>query len=207
MSTLLDRRPRHRGDERRAALLAALDALLETGEGLDAISVADISGRAGVTRSAFYFYFESKAAAVAASGEQMFREVLDAAELLVGDGDPVARVRGCVSALYETWRRHEHLFRALLEARAASPAVREMWRADSALFVEPVAAMVEAERAAGRAPAGADARALATVLLDVNERMLERLALGTDLDHEALQAAVVDVWLRTVYGRPLEDAR
>ncbi|HWH30362.1 MAG TPA: TetR/AcrR family transcriptional regulator [Mycobacteriales bacterium] len=205
MSAILDRRPVNRGDRRRESLLAALDGLLETGGGLDSISIADITGRAGVTRSAFYFYFENKAAAVAAAGEQLFREVVDAADLLVGDGDPVTRVRGAVRALYDAWRRHEHLFRALLDARAVSPAVREMWRADSALFVEPVAAMVEAERAAGRAPAGADPRAVATVLLDVNERMLERLALGTDLDHEQLQSAVVDVWLRTLYGRPLGD--
>src|SRR5690606_7999010 len=54
-----------RADARRTALLHALDDLLREAV-LDDIKIADISSRAGVTRSAFYFYFDSKAAAVAA---------------------------------------------------------------------------------------------------------------------------------------------
>ena len=54
-----------RGDRRRTALLEALDHHLREGS-LDSINIADISRRAGVTRSAFYFYFENKASAVAA---------------------------------------------------------------------------------------------------------------------------------------------
>ena len=52
-----------RGDRRREALLAALDDRLKT-TALDDISVADLTESAGITRSAFYFYFDSKAAAV-----------------------------------------------------------------------------------------------------------------------------------------------
>ena len=56
-----------RGDQRRAALLESLDQLLQDEDSsLDSINIADISRRAGVTRSAFYFYFDNKAAAVAA---------------------------------------------------------------------------------------------------------------------------------------------
>ena len=47
-----------KGDERRTALLEDLDAYLQT-HTLDAINIADISRRAGVTRSAFYFFFEN----------------------------------------------------------------------------------------------------------------------------------------------------
>ena len=79
--------------------------------------------------------------------------------------------------------------------------MRELWETERQAFVAPVAAMIEAERAAGRAPDGTDATALATVLLDLNELMLERLALGTPLDHEQLLSAVSTVWLRAVYGR------
>ena len=41
--------------------------------------------------------------------------------------------------------------------------------------------MIEAERAAGRAPGGVPATTLATVLLELNDRMLERVALGGPL--------------------------
>ena len=61
--------------------------------------------------------------------------------------------------------------------------------------------MIEAERAAGTAPEGVDATALAGVLLELNDRMLERLALGGPLDREQLVEAVVAIWLHTIYGR------
>ncbi|MFL6157122.1 MAG: TetR/AcrR family transcriptional regulator, partial [Marmoricola sp.] len=62
---LVDRRGSNRGDARRDALLQAFDELLRE-QSLDQVNVADISERAGVTRSAFYFYFENKPIAVMA---------------------------------------------------------------------------------------------------------------------------------------------
>lgn len=199
-SSVTDRRPPPRSDLRRAALLEAVEEHLREGSGhLDSISIAEVSRRAGVTRSAFYFYFENKAAAVAAASEEFFAEVVAAADMLVGPGEPPARIEACVRAVHAAWVRHQHLFRAMLEARASSAAVREMWEADHQPFFPPVLALVEQERAAGRAPRDVDATALATVLLDLNERMLERLTAGYGAP-EQLVEAVIAVWLRTLYG-------
>jgi AcrR family transcriptional regulator len=190
-----------RGDQRRAALLESLDQLLQDEDSsLESINIADISRRAGVTRSAFYFYFENKAAAVAALMEEMYDEAFAATDVLVGSGDPRERVEATIRGLFAAWDRHQHLYRAMLEARATSPAVRDMWESDRQSFVPHVAAMIEAERAAGRAPAGPDATALATVLLELNDRALERLALGGPLGREEHVGAVVHIWLSTIYG-------
>ncbi len=188
-----------RGDRRRTALLESLDHYLRDSS-LDSINIADISRRAGVTRSAFYFYFENKASAVAALMEEMYDESFAAADLLRGDGSPAANIEAMVRALFSTWDKHEHLFRASLDARATSATVRELWDSDRESFVPVVAAMIEAERAAGAAPPGVDAVALAGVLLELNDRMLERLALGGPLGREQLVEAVVAVWLHTIYG-------
>jgi AcrR family transcriptional regulator len=188
-----------RGDRRRTALLESLDHYLREGS-LDSINIADISRRAGVTRSAFYFYFENKASAVAALMEEMYDESFAAAEALRGGGTPAENIEAMVRALFSTWDKHEHLFRASLDARATSVTVRELWDSDRESFVPVVASMIEAERTAGAAPAGTDATALASVLLELNDRMLERLALGGPLDREQLVEAVVVVWLHTIYG-------
>ena len=204
MSTGVVRRHAPKGDERRAALLASLaDQLADSS--LDSINIADISRRAGVTRSAFYFYFESKQLAVAALMEEMYDESLAAAALLVGAGDPRANIEATIRGLFEAWARHEHLFRAMLDARATSPAVREMWDADRLSFVPHVATLIAGERDAGRAPLGVDARALASVLLELNDRMLERLALGGDLSREQLTETTVAIWLRSIYGTTTGD--
>jgi len=189
-----------RGDRRRTALLESLDHYLRESS-LDSINIADISRRAGVTRSAFYFYFENKASAVAALMAEMYDESLGAADLLRGDASPAENIDAMIRALFSTWDKHEHLFRASLDARATSVTVRELWDSDRESFVPVVAAMIEAERAAGVAPDGVDASALAGVLLELNDRMLERLALGGPLDREQLVEAVVAVWLHTIYGR------
>ena len=194
-----DRRPPQKGDQRRSALLASLDQHLQESS-FESINIADISRRAGVTRSAFYFYFESKATAVAALMEELYDEISAAARGLTSlEGTPESRVATMVDGLFEATRRHEHLFAAMLEARATSQAVREMWDADLRSFVEPLAEMVRSERAAGRAPEGPDPVVLATLLLELNDRALERLVRGT-LTADQQAAAVTAIWLRTIYG-------
>ncbi len=59
-----------------------------------------------------------------------------------------------------------------------APTVRELWDSDRESFVPVVAGMIETERAAGAAPGRRRRHAPGRVLLELNDRMLERLALG-----------------------------
>lgn len=194
-----------RGDQRRAALLEALDHHLRDAgpdAGLDDINVADLSRRAGVTRSAFYFYFENKAAAVAALMDEMEDEAWDAAALLGGHGAMRERVATAIRTVVEGWGRRTHVYRAMLEARATSPAVRERWESRMRAFVEVVAALIASERDSGTAPPGPAATAIATALLDVNDRTLERLVRAPhDFDWDGHVEAVVHIWISSIYGR------
>ena len=153
-----------------------------------------------MTRSAFYFYFESKHLAVAALMEQVYDGAMVATQRFADPGlSPADRVRGMVTTLFDTVEEHTPLFRAMLEARGQSATVREMWDADRQSFVDLVAGLVRSERAAGRAPDGPDADALASMLLELNDRALERLTLGT-LDRAALEDAVVSIWVRSIFA-------
>ena len=191
-----------KGDERRGALLAALEESLRSGSTLDSINIADLSRSAGVTRSAFYFYFENKAAAVAALHDEMYAEGFDAASVLDGGGSVGDRIETAIRAIVSGWSQRTHLFAAILDARAASPAVREQWEEYQQSYVDVVADLIEAERAAGAAPDGPDAREIALALLDLNDRTLERVVRTPDgFDAEAHLEAVVHVWLTSIYGR------
>ncbi len=190
-----------KGDARRSALLEALDEALKDGDSVEAINVADLSRRAGVTRSAFYFYFESKSAAVAALMETVYEEAASAGEVLTDtDREPAERIAVVVDQIFASTERHEHLYRAVLEARATNPAVREMWDADRTSFSQDVADMIRAERAAGKAPEGPDADVLAQVLLDLNDHNMERRVLPDPPDRAEHVAAVTAIWVRSVYG-------
>ena len=181
-------------------MLHALDDLLRDGS-LEQINVAEITARAGVSRSAFYFYFENKGAAVAAVMAEMYDKAFEASTSLYDTAaTPRDRIEGTVRGLIEAWRAHEHLYRAMLEARQTNPSVRELWDADRASFIGPVATMIDSERAAGHAPDGPDSTALATVLLELNDHALEKLSLGDALPLDARVEALVTIWLRTIYG-------
>ena len=197
---LVDRRGSNRGDARRDALLEALDALLQE-QTLEEVNVAEISRRAGVTRSAFYFYFESKAIAVLALMQDLYDAAAEANELLVkAEGDAAVRIRAAITLLFDTVERSPHTYRAVLEARASSNAVREMWDLGRADFAGVIAGMIATERAAGRAPDGPDPEVLGAVLLDLNDHAVERHALGSGPPRDRHIETLTHIWLRSIYG-------
>jgi AcrR family transcriptional regulator len=197
----LDRRRRRAGDARRAALLEAIDELL-VDHTLDEVNVADISRRAGVTRSGFYFYFENKAAAVGALLDDLYADAEGGTDLLVAaEGDPATRIGKVITSLFDAVDRKPHAYRAMLAARATSATVREVWASGRAVFAGQVAGMIRQERRSRRAPAGADADALATVLLELNDRALEAYALGAPPARAERIEALTSVWLRSIYSK------
>src|SRR5262249_42567739 len=118
------RRPR-KGDERRSALLGVLEQLLAD-KPLAAISVEEIAARAGVTRPAFYFYFQTKAAAVAALIRGLFGEMMAATTAFFDSetGTPRERLRESLFSGAQAWHRHGALVCAIFDAAGADPDIR-----------------------------------------------------------------------------------
>ncbi|WNG90349.1 TetR/AcrR family transcriptional regulator [Mycobacterium sp. ITM-2016-00317] len=200
MRSPTDRRQPQKSDLRRSAILESIDHHLRE-SGFDGLNIADVARRAGVTRSAFYFYFENKAAAVAALLEPMYEDGFLASDLLSStDQPPRTRVRGMLEALLDTVDQHRYLLQAMLEARAASAAVRGVWDDARESFVPSVAAMITAERTGGRAPDGPQAEVLAGLLLEFNDRLMERYTVGGPLGRAELLAGAETIWLRTIYA-------
>ena len=191
-----------RGDRRREAILTALDARLRT-TALDDISVADLTEAAGITRSAFYFYFESKAAAVTMLLVVVNTEARKATETIVhGPGEFRSRVRAALELLIDRVLENGHIYRALLTARTQHEPTREVWDAGRRTMAASIAEFIAAEREAGRAPEGADDTLLAEGLIHINETVLERLVYHPEGLREPLLATAADMWVRTIYGRP-----
>lgn len=195
-----DRRQPQKSDLRRTAILESLDHHLRE-SGFDGLNIADVARQAGVTRSAFYFYFENKAAAVAALLEPMYDDGFMAGNLLSDTGSgPRDRIRGMLEALLDTVDHHRYLLQAMLEARATSAAIRRVWDDARESFVASVAAVITGERAEGRAPAGAAAEVLASMLLEFNDRLMERYTVGGRLSRAELLAGAETIWLRAIYA-------
>lgn len=196
----VDRRQPQRSDQRRTAILAALDEHLRQ-TGFDALNIAEVAREAGVGRSAFYFYFENKAAAVAALLEPMHEALLAANTILANTAEPPrSRVRDTLEAVARTAEEHRYLFQAMWEARAANSAVRDMWNEARESFVPTVADVIAADRAAGRAPDGPEPRVLASLLMELNDRLVERVIMGGPLTRQQLLEGAEAMWMGTIYG-------
>jgi AcrR family transcriptional regulator len=113
---------------------------------------------------------------------------------------PRNRIYAMLDGLFAMRARHHHLFKAMLEVRGSSTSVRDIWDGARESFTESIAEMIRTDRAAGRAPDGLDPEVLAAVLLEVNDRLLERLTLGGTLTSAQLKDGAAAIWLSSVYG-------
>ena len=199
------RRPaRLSGDERERAVLEAFERLLEE-RPLHAFSVDDVARGAGISRPTFYFYFASKEAVLLSLLERMLEQAhadRDASLAELAEDDP-ERWRRSVAAFYEIFRDHRAVTLASADARASSEQVRALWSRVVEGWVQEAADAITAERARGAAPEGLPARALATCLLQMNERVLHATFAGHEpaVPEGEVLDVLLGVWMSAVYGR------
>ncbi|MDX8034363.1 TetR/AcrR family transcriptional regulator [Lentzea sp. BCCO 10_0856] len=200
------RRKRSKGDLTSQAILDTAEQLLET-RALDDIAVDELTSGAGISRSTFYFHFESREAVLLALSERITDSLYDSAVLWLrrGSEPPADSIRRAIAGTVALWRAHGPVLRAAVRARDTSELVRGFWSGVARRFIESSATQIEIEREAGVAlPGPPTARALATVLISMNESMCYRLSLSRK--SAARDREVVDtltaVWLRAVYGVP-----
>ena len=201
----LSRRPEVPSERRQAtetAVLAAMEELLGEGMPYAALSVERIAIRAGISRTAFYFYFADKRELLmrlaSVLSDEFYREA-DAWWSGAGDGpEQLTAAVGKIAALY---RAHSPLVCAIVEVAAYDEVVGPFWRALVGRFVEASAERVAAEIEAGRADATLDPHAVAFSLVWMTERALyQALAQADPIDGDDLVRALVRIWTTTVYG-------
>jgi len=139
---------------RRQLLDAARDAF--EARGYRATSVADIVGRAATARGTFYLYFRNKDDVFAQLVEEVVAELLDETAVHPDAPDRAASVRAGTRIYLTAFARRRALWRAMLEALGASPAVERQWLALRDGLVERIAANLERGRAAGAVRADLD---------------------------------------------------
>jgi AcrR family transcriptional regulator len=195
------RRSPSKGDRRESALLDALEQLLAE-RSIATVSVDQIAGRAGVSRTAFYFYFPSKEMAAMALVNRVVEAIWQGPDSwLTGDGDPRTELGRAVGELTRAWTEHGAVLNAMVEAAAYDRDLWRMWREVMDGFIDASTARIERDAARGLTREGLDAAAVAGALCWMNERYCYA-ALGGDEPRsspEEVRRLLVDVWLRTIY--------
>src|ERR1700712_5416056 len=111
-----------------AAVLEATEALLSEGASYADLNIERIATRAGISRTAFYFYFSDKrellmrlAADVA---EQFYRE---AGTWWAGSGDGAGQLTEALGKIAGLYRGHGPLVCAIVEVSTYDPPVEVFW--------------------------------------------------------------------------------
>ncbi|WP_041831845.1 TetR/AcrR family transcriptional regulator [Actinoplanes sp. N902-109] len=104
MSAIRSRRAPTKGDQREQALIDAAREVFRE-KSISQVTIDELAAAAGIARSGFYFYFESKQALLAALVDQRLAELdEETAEWLAGDGLDRGALRRGLAAGLAKWK-------------------------------------------------------------------------------------------------------
>jgi len=120
------RRAPTKGDQREQALIDAARAVFRD-KSIGQVTIDELAGAAGIARSGFYFYFESKQALLAALVDQRLAEAdLEMAEWLASDGLDRAALRRGLAAGLARWKVDGRWLREAFITPDPGPEVRHV---------------------------------------------------------------------------------
>src|SRR3954465_1858270 len=170
-----------------AAVLKATGGLLAGGSSYADLNVERIATAAGISRTAFYFYFRDKRELLmrltAHVNEQLYAEADTWFTGEATSSEAMARI----AALYE---EHGALLRAIVEVSTYDEEIAGFWRSLIGRFIEATEKRV-------------DSRATAFALVWMTERTFyQQLVQGRPLDPGELVDALAGIWDAAATGAP-----
>jgi AcrR family transcriptional regulator len=200
---------RRRGDKQRQAILQAVRELLEERPFAE-LSVSTISLRAGVARSGFYFYFDSKysvlAQILAEAAEELEERTQYFAPRQSGESPEqfAKRMVGSAAAVYA---HNDPVMMACNTARHTDIEIRDILEQQFQVVLQEIVAIVDAEVRAGTAnPISDDLPTLIRTLAGTTALMLtgDHLLVGRDSDLERRVRVLEQLWLAALWGGSAE---
>jgi AcrR family transcriptional regulator len=196
---------RRRGDKHRQAIMQAVRELLQE-KPFAELSVSTISLRAGVARSGFYFYFDSKYAVLA----QILAEAAEELEELTqyfaprqpGES-PEQFAKRMVRSAAAVYAHNDPVMTACNAARHTDIEIRDILERQFEVVLGQIVDVVGAEMRAGTAnPISDDIPALVRTLAGTTALMLggEPILVGGEADVERRVRVLEQLWLNSLWG-------
>jgi AcrR family transcriptional regulator len=185
-----------------AAVLEATEALLDEGVSYADLNIERIATRAGISRTAFYFYFRDKRELLLRLTEDVVDQLYRQGDIWFSGGEePAVELREALSNIAALYRENGAVLRAIVQAAATDDEVAVFWHAILDRFVDATTTRIDELQRSGRAVVREDARAVAFALCWMIERAFnQQLALGQPLREQALVDALTGIFVRAVYG-------
>lgn len=185
-----------------SAVLHTTERLLEEGYSYADLNVERIARGAGISRTAFYFYFADKRELLMRLTEGVSSLLYERAQVWWQDeGADTGELHAALSEIGELYNEHGALLRAVVEVSTYDDEVAGLWRALVGRFVEATRGRIEREQASGRADETLEAGAVAFSLVWMTERTLyEVMVQEGPMTREVLIDALTAIWERSVFS-------
>ncbi|MCV7315758.1 TetR/AcrR family transcriptional regulator [Mycolicibacillus parakoreensis] len=199
-----------RGDRQRQAIVTAVRDLLEE-KPFAELSVSTISDRAGVARSGFYFYFESKYAVLAQIMSDAAAELDELTQFFAARGadeSPAAFARRMVGSAAVVYEHNDPVMLACNAARHTDAEIREILDQQLDTVIDQIVGIVQDEIAAGTAhPISDDIPALVRALTATTASMLsgDSAFAGSDADIARGTRVLETLWRTALWGGQLDE--
>jgi AcrR family transcriptional regulator len=184
-----------------ADVLRATEQLLTEGTSWADLGIERIATTAGISRTAFYFYFRDKRELLIRLTEEVTALLYaEADRWYSGEGDDEEEIREALTKISELYDEHEALLRVIVEVSTYDEEVATFWRGLLGRFILATQMRIEAEQAAGKSPEF-PAQPTAFSLIWMCERTLYQLMVQ-DPPFSRAEAidALVRIFMRSVYG-------
>ncbi len=196
---------RRRGDKHRLAIMQAVRDLLEE-KPFAELSVSTISQRAGVARSGFYFYFDSKYAVLAQIVAEATEELEELTQYFAprqpGES-PEQFAKRMVRSAAAVYAHNDPVMTACNVARHTDIEIRDILERQFEVVLREIVAIVDAEMKAGTAnPISDDIPTLARTLAGATALVLtgDLIMVGRDGDVERRVRVLEQLWRNSLWG-------
>lgn len=185
-----------------AAVLTATEELLAEGASFADLNIEKIATRAGISRTAFYFYFKDKGELLVKLTEEITVSLFaQADQWFSGEREAREEVREALRSVGQLYAEHAPLMRVIVEVSTYEEEVAQFWRGLLERFIAAAAQRIRVEQEAGNAPAG-DPEATAFALVWMCERTLYQQTVQQDrFDPHTLGVTLESIFMRAIYGR------
>lgn len=199
-----DRRQPSKGERQRRAILDCLPELL-TKRPISELSVSEIASAAGVLRSGFYFYFESKFTALAVITSEIWSEFMDRARFFAraDDESPADFVARTADLALELWRDHEGVLMASVQAIPLDEQLADLWQEWIVRLAEVTSKQVLEDQEQGLArPVSPDVPALISTLLEMSMHIfyMNRVLRRDEQQVAKVRVLLQSIWLASAWG-------
>lgn len=187
----------------RAILDAGRQALAE--QPYAKLTMEGIARRAFVSRTAVYFYFDSKRDLVDRLIQRAFADMHTAAEpYLAGADDPRGELRQALQQVMAVVDDNAHvlMLAARLTGRGDEQHLPAQWAPYITRFVQSTTRRIARDQEAGIAPADIPAHRSAQALLAMVESHVTREVVISGADAGESVRVLAELWWRAVYARP-----